>query len=190
MTLDPARIAFRRLRLDDMISIHRWLETDHVARWFSDEGKTYEAVVKRYAPKADDSYPTKGYVICIDERPIGFIQTYRIADWPQYARHVHVNEVAAGLDLFIGEPDCAHRGLGSRIIGQFVRDVVFADEAVASCIIGPDVTNRIAIRAYEKAGFRYLKTISIPGEKNPEYLMRLGRDEALCWPAASVRVPQ
>jgi hypothetical protein len=31
--------------------------------------------------------------------------------------------------------------------------------------------------AYEKAGFRFFKTIQVPGEPEPEYLMRLTRGE-------------
>lgn len=34
-----------------------------------------------------------------------------------------------------------------------------------------------AIKAYEKAGFRYFKKIQVPGEPEPEYLMKLTREE-------------
>ena len=44
-----------------------------------------------------------------------------------------------------------------------------------SCIIDPEPDNKIAIRAYEKAGFRYLKTVQIPTEAHPSYLMRIER---------------
>ena len=50
---------------------------------------------------------------------------------------------------------------------------------VDSCIIGPAQNNHAAIRAYEKAGFKYLKTVSIPGELEPEYLMRIGREDCM-----------
>ena len=43
---------------------------------------------------------------------------------------------------------------------------------VTCCVIGPAASNAIAIRAYEKAGFRHLNTIVVPGEDEPEYLMR------------------
>ena len=41
------------------------------------------------------------------------------------------------------------------------------------CVIGPSVDNVAAIRAYEKAGFRPLKEVRVPGEAQPEFLMRL-----------------
>jgi RimJ/RimL family protein N-acetyltransferase len=40
-------------------------------------------------------------------------------------------------------------------------------------VIGPSVKNIAAIRAYEKAGFRPLKLVPVPGEPDPEFLMRL-----------------
>ena len=44
--------------------------------------------------------------------------------------------------------------------------------------------NRAAIRAYEKAGFTYLKTVEIPDEDDPEYLMRLARADLAGEPSA------
>jgi RimJ/RimL family protein N-acetyltransferase len=45
-----------------------------------------------------------------------------------------------------------------------------------ACFMGPEPDNRIAIRTYEKAGFRHLKTVRIPGgDTEYEYLMILER---------------
>ncbi|HEX3722640.1 MAG TPA: GNAT family N-acetyltransferase, partial [Nitrolancea sp.] len=112
-------------------------------------------------------------------RPIGYIQIYLIEDYPDYAQFVGADEQAAGVDLFIGEIDCIHRGLGPVLLKRFLCDLVFVRPDVTSCVIGPAISNVIAIRAYEKAGFRYFKTASIPDEDEPEYLMRIGRDAVL-----------
>ena len=105
-----------------------------------------------------------------------FIQCYYIRDYPDYPIGPEAAN-AAGIDLFIGERESAYRGLGPRLIREFLGRMVFRELAVDSCIIGPAQNNHAAIRAYEKAGFKYLKTVSIPGELEPEYLMRIGRDE-------------
>ncbi len=60
-----------------------------------------------------------------------------------------------------------------------MRTVVFARLDVESCIIGPAMSNASAIRAYEKAGFTYLKTIVVPDEEEPERLLRIWRSEIL-----------
>ena len=176
--LDPALIGFRPLALADLPLMHRWLTTPHVARWWYDpEPITLEWVIAKYTPRIAGHVPTHCFVILHDRRPIGFIQTYRLADHPDYDRAVEAGEDAAGVDLFIGEPDAVHRGLGAPVLRRFLAEIVFARWDVASCIIGPEPKNTAAIRAYEKAGFQYLKTVQVGDEPAPEYLMRLARDE-------------
>ena len=105
------------------------------------------------------------------------IQTYRINDHPDYGKHLDLREDAAAIDIFIGDVDHVYKGLGAGIIRRFVKDFIFEQTDVVSCIIGPEPKNFAAIRAYEKAGFRYLKTVQVPDEPEPEYLMRLTRLE-------------
>lgn len=169
-------IGFRPLRSDDLPLIYRWLNTPHVARWW-DAAPSLAAVEAEYLPYIRDAGSAQCYTILLAGEPIGFIQTYLIDDHPEYAAAVQVEPGAAGVDLFIGDPGLVHRGLGPRVLQQFVRQVVFARVAVTSCVIGPAVSNASAIRAYEKAGFRYMKTVAVPGEAEPEYLMEMRRDD-------------
>jgi len=171
-------IGFRPLAAADLPLLRRWLATDFVREWY-DDGPPDEAIAREYLPKIRGEDPTRPFLILLGERPIGYIQTYRIADSPDYASAVRVDADAAGVDLFIGEADCIHRGLGAPILRRFLCDIVFAAADVGSCVIGPAAGNAIAIRAYEKAGFRYLKTVRVPGEPEPEYLMRIARADVV-----------
>ncbi|MGA7669402.1 MAG: GNAT family N-acetyltransferase [Nitrolancea sp.] len=174
------RFTFRPLQRDDMPLMHRWLYVPHVAEWWwTDQEPTAEDLEEKYLPRIHGEDPTDCYVIVEDGRDIGYIQSYVIANHPEYAELVDVEERAAGIDLFIGEPDRVHRGLGPPLLRQFLRDVVFANYDVESCIIGPSVKNTSAIHAYEKAGFSYFKTINVPDEDDPEYLLRIWREELL-----------
>src|ERR1039457_6418339 len=128
-----------------------------------------EQVRAKYVPRISGAEPSRSYIVEVDDAPTAFIQCYRICDWPDYAIIGEQAANAAGIDLFIAERERAHRGLGPRIIREFLHRVVFREPNLDSCVIGPAQNNRAAIRAYEKAGFRYLKTISIPGELEPEY---------------------
>ena len=65
------------------------------------------------------------------------------------------------------------------MIRAFLDDVVFGSFGASSCVIGPAEENLAAIRAYEKAGFRYWKRVLIPGEPTPEYLMGISRGDAV-----------
>lgn len=112
----------------------------------------------------------------IDGRPAGEIQSYRIDDHPEYAAMVDLGEPAIGIDLFIGEPGLVGRGHGPELICRFLRDVAFPRYGIDLCVIGPARSNASAIRAYEKAGFRFLKMYVELDTGEPEhYLMALCR---------------
>ena len=112
-------------------------------------------------------------------RPIGFIQCYLIDSDPEYAAALALDVPAAGIDLFVGEAAEIGKGHGPRIIGAFLRDVVFPRYDVDECVIGPSILNTSAIRAYEKAGFRFFKDARVAGEPEVEHLMRIRRADVL-----------
>jgi RimJ/RimL family protein N-acetyltransferase len=164
--------------------MYHWLSLPHVARWWcATEPITPAQVASKYLPRIAGTVPTRCFIIQHAATPIGFIQTYRLADYPDYARQVGVDEPAAGVDLFIGEAAFLHRGLGAPIPRAFLRQIVFAQPGIVRCIIGPAVSNAAAIRAYEKAGFRYLRTATMPDEPEPEYIIRLTRADLEADPA-------
>lgn len=171
-------IQFRRLEEPDLSLMHRWLNTPHVDAWYGEAGD-YESIATKYLPYITGEKPTEPYLILYGDTPIGYIQAYLIDDYPGYARHLALEAAAAGIDLFIGEGAFIHHGLGPLIIRAFLRIVVFERYTVQWCVIGPHMVNFPAIRAYEKAGFHYLKTVHIPGEATPEYIMIIDRRDVM-----------
>ena len=159
----------------DLPLLHRWLEQPHVREFYNREPRTLEEVSARYLGRIRGEVPTEPYLAILDEVPIGYLQTYRIADHPDYARAIEVGDDTAGVDMLIGEPEHAHRGLGAALLRQFVDEIVWPVTGATACWIGPAVHNTIAIRAYAKAGFVHVKTVQVPGEDQPEHLMRLAR---------------
>jgi aminoglycoside 6'-N-acetyltransferase len=157
-----------------------WLLHPHVRRWYDDvPAEVYpdDTITDyRHAIRGED--PTDLYVVELDGRPIGAIQSYRIGDHPEYAAMVALGRPALGIDLFIGEPELIGMGHGPALIRAFLRDVAFPRYRAELCVIGPACGNAAAIRAYEKAGFRFLKTYLEPDAREPEhYLMELTRAE-------------
>jgi aminoglycoside 6'-N-acetyltransferase len=131
---------------------------------------------RRLALRGED--PTDHFLIVLDRRPIGDIQSYRVDDHPGYAAQIAIGRPAIGVDLFIGEADLIGRGHGPALIRAFLRDVAFPRYELDLCVIGPTRSNTSAIRAYEKAGFRFLKTYLEPDAREPEHhLMELTRAE-------------
>ncbi|MDQ4127627.1 MAG: GNAT family N-acetyltransferase [Actinomycetota bacterium] len=168
-------LSFRPLRPSDLPLMHRWLNAPHVARWWYGEDASWRGIQEKYFPRIEDREPVEPHVILHGDDPIGYIQAYPISHDEEYARLVGVED-SAGVDLFIGEEEYLYRGLGSEILRRFLAEVVFRDEGVQACVIGPEPENVAAIRAYEKAGFRFFKTIQVPAEPEPEYLMKITRE--------------
>lgn len=90
---------------------------------------------------------------------IGFLQTYRLADYPDYARAIAAEPGDWGLDLFIGEDELIGRGISTEIVRAGLRELVFPHPDARRCLVGPDPANRRAIRCYEKCGFHHLRTV-------------------------------
>lgn len=167
-------IRFDRLRTSDLPLIHRWLHTPHVARWWYEDVGTYEEVSDRYSAYIEGKEPVEPYLIVYGDRPIGYVQSYRVSDDEEYARLVDI-ENSAGIDLFIGEENLLYKGLGPRLIRRFLEEVVFADGSIMVCVIDPEPENKAAIKAYQKAGFRHFKAVDT--SEGPAYLMKLARAE-------------
>ena len=175
-------ISFRSLAEEDLPLIHHWLNQDHVAEWYGVGGvrrPTFDQVEARYGRRIRGEEPTRSFLVSYGGRPVGYIQTYLVDDYPENARGIELEPRTAGIDMFIGEPEMVGRGLGTALIVRFLRQVVFADPAVKACVLGPAPENTRAIRCYEHAGFRYLKTVQAPGDDAvTEYWMIVRRDEA------------
>jgi len=149
--------------------VRRWWADPPRDRYPEDELEKYLARIR------GDDLDTEIFFIRSRGRPIGFIQSYRIDDHDEYGEALALQVPSAGIDLFIGDPGEVGKGLGPKVIDAFLRDVVFARYDVEECVIGPSVKNANAIRAYEKAGFEFLRDVRVPDEPDPEHLMRIRR---------------
>ncbi|OLC21250.1 MAG: hypothetical protein AUH33_02195 [Chloroflexi bacterium 13_1_40CM_68_21] len=152
-------------------------------RWWDDGVRTPypDAVLERYRAAMRGELPTYRYMAYVEGAHAGMFQHYRIADWPEYEGALALNEDAIGADLFIGEPELIGHGHGPEMLRMFL-GVAFPfywklGIAIKTCVIGPSVNNTSAIRACEKAGFRFVRAVSVPGEPDLEHLMRLTSDQ-------------
>jgi RimJ/RimL family protein N-acetyltransferase len=163
-------ITFRPMTRGDLPLMCDWLGREHVRRWWRD-ARTPEAVEAAYGAAIDGTEPTRMFVIEIGGRAAGSIQTYLVSDYPEW---IGDEPGVAGVDLFIGEQGMTGRGLGPRILTEFLRTVVFADPDTTACVAAPEAGNAASLRAFEKAGFRPLREIE--GDNGPELLLRAKRE--------------
>lgn len=165
-------IEFVPMTAGDLVLFHEWLQRPHVRRWWRDR-ETYEEVVEHYLPSIEGHEPTDHYLIVLDDRPIGVIQTYLVSDYPEWGSIVEMGDDVAGVDLAIGEENLVGRGLGPLVLSQFARDIVFARPGTIACVATVEEGNRRSWRAFEKAGFRHIRDVVEDGL--PHRLMRLDR---------------
>ena len=155
------------------------------ARWLSDP-----EVVASFGRPPDDSVETPsdeaasaglpGWTFVIEDRgrPIGGIEYFHDrpgAPW------------SAGIDIFIGEPDARDRGLGTEALRTLLQ-YLFETKGLKRVTIDPEPSNRRAVRAYEKAGFRVdgilRRHMRIDGRWADIAFMSILDEE---WPAAKAR---
>lgn len=166
--------SFHPLRDEDIPLARGWLLEPHVSRWYHDDPKETdypEGTIHDWLEAVHGRDPTDMFVIEMDARPIGIIQSYRVDAYPDYVAEIGaLAEPAFGVDLFIGERELIGKGHGTALLREFVRQG-FDRYGVAYCVIGPSRSNAAAIRSYEKAGFRYLKDYREEGMSEPEHVL-------------------
>jgi RimJ/RimL family protein N-acetyltransferase len=176
-------ITFRRLTRDDLPTVHRWLNNPAVAGWYgltlaNEREPSLDAVIEHYLPSIAGETPTHPYIMLVDGVPFGYIQAYRIGDYERYAATLALDDSdSVGIDIFIGEDEHRDRGLGAAAIRRFLADEVFQRANVSTAIIAPEPDNKRGIRAYEKVGFRHVKTVFVEESGEHEYVMALSRAE-------------
>lgn len=167
-------IAFRRFGADDLQQVFLWLLRPHVVRGYARAPGSFTEFVAKYGSRVRADSPVEAYIVVIDGADAGYIQTYAVASFPDYASELGCEEGAACMDLFIGEVAFLHRGLGSQVTRRFVDEVVFGRNGASCCVAAPIEGNLGSIQAFEKAGFRRWKTVKMP-DAEAECVMRCER---------------
>jgi aminoglycoside 6'-N-acetyltransferase len=85
------------------------------------------------------------------DKPIGYISWYDAAHCP--VRNEEFPIPTFGFDLFIADTDYVGKGLGQKIIQQFIDEIIMPMHP-AKIIVDPEITNERAIHVYEKIGFK------------------------------------
>lgn len=164
-------IEFIPLTHSHFIMLVNWLNEPHVQDWWSSKNKTvtFEEIERKLGPRVDGKEQVFGYIIEVDQVPIGYIQVYNARLFPREGydlstleSDLHDIKNLASIDLYIGDPAYLHKGYGTKIILQFLDEIVF--HSYEACIVDPDVNNRASIRGFEKSGFKALTKIIIESD--------------------------
>ena len=147
------RVGLRPMTPYDLKDLARWMRAPHVAKWWAIEGSaTDEAVRERYEPGIRGETATTYSVVEANGRSIGWVQDYRIADYPEYAQ-LAPDITSVGVDYAIGEPAFVGRGWGPLMIWTWALSAARRHPDVTSFFAAPDHRNGASLRALAKVGF-------------------------------------
>jgi aminoglycoside 6'-N-acetyltransferase len=135
-------------------ALAEWLYQPHVSRWWGNPQRAMEDARLRS--------PDTSALIVADGTHVGYLcwQT-PTRDERELAGLIDLPEGLVDIDVLIGESDLIDRGVGSRALGLLL-DRLRADPQVSVAGVGTSVSNKRAIRAFQKAGFRLYREFEDP----------------------------
>jgi aminoglycoside 6'-N-acetyltransferase len=152
-------ITFQPLNESHLPLLLKWLESPHVKKWWDPDitytidlvREKYSSYLKGYKLIAKVQKPIRGFIICFNQNPIGYIQIYNAYDFPRSKPLFGLPQSLGAIDIFIGEEGALKQGLGSKAISGFLR---LHGKDYSHIFVDPDSNNIATIKCYEKAGFK------------------------------------
>lgn len=147
------RVAVRAMTRGDLPDVVRWRASEHVHRWWAEDGEPdLPTVTAQYGPGIDGVTPTRLWVVEANGRSVGFCQDYRLRDYPEFAVLTPDPE-AVGVDYAVGDVKFTGRGVGTRMLWAWLAGARRRYPDVTAYFAAPDHRNAASIRVLEKVGF-------------------------------------
>jgi aminoglycoside 6'-N-acetyltransferase len=146
------RVTVRAMTRGDLPDVTRWRQSDHLHRWWASDGDpTAERVAEQYGASIDGMTPTRMWIAEVNGRSVGFLQDYRIGDYPEYAV-LGPDPDAVGVDYALAE-EWSGRGFGVRVLWAWMERARRRFPAATAFFAAPDHRNAASLRMLAKAGF-------------------------------------
>jgi aminoglycoside 6'-N-acetyltransferase len=174
---------FVPLQSNDLPGLATWLARPHVSRWWR-EPSDLASVKHNYGPLAEGLDPTEGFIVHFSGRPIGYVQRYLIdedPDWHRTIRGAVAQASGIGIDYLIGERDLTGRGIGRRMIAQFVSSSWNRYPAAEHIVVALQQENIASWRALAASGFQRVwegdLESSDPSDRGPSFIYIANRNQ-------------
>lgn len=167
------KFTFRPLAFSDVPLMHTWFNLPHVQKFYSLRQWTEKEVLEKLKPYIVGEKPVLGFIVLMNDVPIGYIQRCSVKDypWPNQNLSQEVIDNAVGVDLFIGDNALVGKGVGGQVMQAFIDNKLkFHFEY---CLVDPDVRNMPAIKCYQKLNFRDHATIETSDALGQPVTLRL-----------------
>jgi aminoglycoside 6'-N-acetyltransferase len=174
---------FAALRSSDLPSLAVWFARPHVSRWWR-EPSDLISVEQNYGLVAEGLDPTEGFIVHFRGRSIGYVQRYLLdenEDWSASIRGALGYAGGIGIDYLIGESDLVGKGVGRRLISQFVHASWNRYPSAERIVVALQQENIASWRALEASGFRRVwkgdLVSSDPSDRGPSFIYIADRNQ-------------
>lgn len=139
--------------------MHRWFNTPHIQQFYSLRSWSEADISAKLSPYIRGEKPVFGYIVFLGDLPIGYMQYYWLVDfpWPEQNLSEDITKHTAGLDFFIGNPNCLGKGVGAKVLEKALKKIIWPK--FDYCIMDPNIKNLAMVRCGEKVGFKAHKII-------------------------------
>ena len=154
--------SFKKIKESDLLLLSKWLEEPHVKKWWPilEKDELLSEFLQRIRSK-----DTFGYIVNLDDKPIGYIQYYFVDGKTDktglWLPKDILTKSVIGTDQFIGDPNKIGKGHGTKFIKEFIEFIFKNELDVKTVIVDPDPKNIAAIRCYEKIGFKKVNEFDV-----------------------------
>ncbi|MFS0554412.1 GNAT family N-acetyltransferase [Brevibacillus sp. 179-C9.3 HS] len=149
----------RPLLPSDAAHLIKWLSDEHVLTYYEGRDRPHDETLVQQNFYPEDDNATRCLILYEDE-PIGYAQFYLLeATEKQHYEYAH-DDVAYGMDQFIGEPTYWNRGIGTQLV-KAILHYLHTEKGAQRVAIDPQASNERALRCYEKCGFRKVKMLPL-----------------------------
>jgi len=162
----------------DLPLLHEWLQRPHIVEWWGGEAERPKDLAETracYLPRVLADQGVTPYIAMLGDEPVGYAQSYVALGSGDGWWEDETDPGVRGIDQSLAAPELLGRGIGTRLVTALV-ERLFADPEVSRIQTDPAPANLRAIRCYEKAGFRRLRTIVTP-DGPAEYMVRDRQDK-------------
>jgi AacA4 family aminoglycoside N(6')-acetyltransferase len=151
------------MEAEDLPMLQAWIRRPHVREWWAGEepDMPFDEFRAHYLPRVMAEARVTPYIALLDGRPLGFCQSYVAMGSGDGWWEEVTDPGVRGIDQFLCEAADLGKGLGTQMVKALVARL-FENPAVTRVQVDPDPANARAIRCYEKAGFRAVRTIETP----------------------------
>jgi hypothetical protein len=136
-------INFRKLNQPDYHLLHKWLQLEHIRKFWHDGDRNIEQVITHYS---EPDYCNR-FIIEINNFSVGYIQSYDVQE-SSILQYIIVGNLMyfLGIDIFIGELEYLNKGYAKCILQQFIEKFGGNHNGF---VVDPEISNLKAIHIYK-----------------------------------------